>query len=291
MTGLHPELVADLGAELLEAPVWDADQASLLCVDILAGVVHRWCPGSGARTVLRLDRPIGAALPRAGGGLVLAARGGIAVADDDGGPSRLLVPIDEDRPRNMMNDAKCDPWGRLWAGTIDEDERVGAGRLHRIDPDGTSRAVIEGVTISNGLGWSPDGSRMFYVDSPTCRIDQFDYDGATGEISGRRVFAEPVGGGGAVPDGLAVDAEGAVWVALWGGSRVERYVDGRLDESIELPVSHVTSCAFGGPTLDELFVTTAALDAEHERSRGAGGLFRCRPGVRGTAVSPFGVDE
>lgn len=277
------ELIADLRAELLEGPGWDARADVLVCVDILAGRIHRIEPGSGAAETVEVGQPVGAAVPRARGGFVLAVRDGVAVLD---GELTFIADIEGDVPTTLMNDAKCDPSGRLWAGTIHVDEIEGGGNLYRIDPDHRWERVIEATTVSNGLGWSPDGSIMYYVDSPTCRIDVFDYDVDTGTASGRRPFVDVDAADGVVPDGLTVDAEGGVWVAMWGGSAVRRYApDGRLDAELGLPVSQVTSCCFGGAALDELYVTTAALDLTDEPL--AGGLFRCRPGVKGLPTMEF----
>jgi sugar lactone lactonase YvrE len=277
------ELVADLHAELLEGPGWDARADVLVCVDILAGCLHRIDPGSGAAETIEVGQPVGAAVPREKGGYVVAVRDGVAVLD---GELTFIADIEGDIATTLMNDAKCDPRGRLWAGTIHVDEIDGGGNLYRVDPDHRWERVVEGTTVSNGLGWSPDGSAMYYVDSPTRRIDVFDYDLDTGTASERRPFVEVDAPDGVVPDGLTVDAEGGVWVALWGGSAVRRYApDGRPDTEVALPVSQVTSCCFGGAALDELYVTTAALDLSDEPL--AGGLFRCRPGVKGLPTMEF----
>jgi sugar lactone lactonase YvrE len=171
------------------------------------------------------------------------------------------------------------------------DERPGAGALYRLDPDLTVHTMLTGVTISNGLDWSLDGRRMYYVDSPTRRIDTFDFDMATGSIANRRTFVEVPADAG-VPDGLTVDAAGFVWLALWGGAALRRYApDGTLERVVPLPVTHPTSCAFGGAALDELYVTSARrpLDAEEKaRQPQAGGVFRLRPGVAGRPANLFG---
>jgi sugar lactone lactonase YvrE len=185
-----------------------------------------------------------------------------------------------------MNDGEVDPSGRFWAGTMELGAAPGRGSLYRLGPRGEVTRVLAGVSISNGLGWSPDERTLYYIDSPTQRIDAYDYDRSSGAIANRRTVAEidPASG---LPDGLAVDAEGCLWVALWGGSSLHRYTpDGRLDRAVALPVSQVTSCAFGGPDLDELYVTSAWVGLE-EREPAAGGLFRLRPGVRGLPARRF----
>jgi sugar lactone lactonase YvrE len=166
------------------------------------------------------------------------------------------------------------------------DQQPGAGALYRLDPDGSERVVLEDVTISNGLEWSPDGSRAYYNDSPTQRIDVFDYDGESG-LSGRRLLAEVPAEAG-LPDGLTVDEEGGVWVALYGGAAVRRYSPGgELDEVIEVATKQVTACTFGGSGLDQLFITTSQEGLEPGEDPLAGSLFRTAVGVAGLPIREF----
>jgi sugar lactone lactonase YvrE len=193
-----------------------------------------------------------------------------------------------------FNDAKADARGRLWIGSMHTGRQTGAS-LYRLDLDDRSEAggalaeIVSGVTVSNGLGWSADGRLMYYVDTPTLRVDVFDYEPATGEATGRRPLVDVSDTGGR-PDGLTVDAEGCLWVALARGGAIHRYTpDGRLDTVVPLPVSWPTSCAFGGPELRDLYVTTASeplSDAARAAEPLAGRLLRLRPGVRGTATVP-----
>jgi sugar lactone lactonase YvrE len=189
-----------------------------------------------------------------------------------------------------MNDGETDPQGRLWAGTMGWHAEPGRGSLYRLDPDGTVRRMVEGVTISNGLGWSPDGCTMYYVDTPTLRIDRFDFDPGSGDIENRREFVTIRHGDGR-PDGLTVDSEGAVWVATWPGYAVHRYLpDGTLDAIVPLPVSNVSSCEFGGVDLHDLYITTAwelLTEEEHAAQPLAGSLFRTRVEVPGLPRVPF----
>ncbi|CAL9581820.1 6-deoxy-6-sulfogluconolactonase [Streptomyces sp. enrichment culture] len=247
-------------AELGEGPTWDAEAARLIWVDILGCRVHTYDPATGRRTVRTTEQHVGAAKPRAGGGLVLNLRDGIALLDPDGS---LRMAHREAVPGRRANDAAVAPDGSLWAGTMRYDETPGGGTLSRLTADGTHTTVLADVAVSNGTGWSPDGRLMYYVDSPTRRVDVFDHDG--GRISGRRTLAVVEDGAG-FPDGLTVDADGCVWVALWDGGAVRRYTpDGRLDRVVELPVPRVTACAFGGADLTDLYVTTArtGLTAPH----------------------------
>ncbi len=268
-------------ATLGEGPHWDDQDQSLYWVDIPEGRVHQM-DAAGSFTSWEVGQPASAVVRRASGGLVVAVREGFVALDPASGQVVPLAAVEPDRPENRMNDGACDRAGRFFAGTMADDERPGAGTLYRLDPDLGVTKLVTGVGISNGIGWSPDERLMYYIDSQDRQVDVFDFDPATGEIDGRRRFAA-VGRGEAVPDGLTVDADGGVWVAVWGGGAVLRHdTGGRVRESVELPAARVTSCAFGGPGLDQLFVTTAA-------GPGAlgGALFVCQPGVTGQPSHPF----
>ncbi|MGW0764530.1 SMP-30/gluconolactonase/LRE family protein [Streptomyces sp. NPDC002676] len=239
-------------ALLGEGPTWDPAAGRLLWVDILGMRVHTYDPSSGRRSVRTTEQHVGAAKPRAGGGLVLNLRDGVGLLDPDGTFHWLHH---EPVPGRRGNDAAVAPDGSLWAGTMRYDEAPGGGTLTRLTGDGTAHTVLPDATVSNGTGWSPDGRLMYYADSPTRRVDVFDHD-AEG-IRNRRTLAEIEEGAG-FPDGLTVDAEGCVWVALWDGGAVRRYTpDGALDRVIELPTPRTTACAFGGPDLTDLYITTA----------------------------------
>lgn len=250
-----PSVAVRTTAELGEGPTWDPATGRLIWVDILRSRVHTYAPESGRRTVLTTEQHVGAAKPRAGGGLVVNLRDGVGLYDDFE-DFRWLVhaPV----PGRRGNDAAVAEDGALWAGTMAYDERPGGGTLSRIaSEDGQAKVteVLPEVSVSNGIGWSPDGGLMYYADSPTGRIDVFDVHGA--EVSHRRPFAKVESGAGA-PDGLCVDVEGYVWVAMWDGAAVRRYSpDGRLDRTVELPMRRPTACAFGGANLTDLYVTTA----------------------------------
>ncbi|MER5719549.1 SMP-30/gluconolactonase/LRE family protein [Streptomyces sp. NPDC002132] len=256
------EVAVRARATLGEGPTWDPAAGRLLWLDILGSRLHTYDPATGRRTVRVTDQHVGAAKPRAGGGLVLNLRDGVALVDADGdGTLRWLHR--EPVPGRRANDAAVAPDGSLWAGTMRYDEAPGGGTLTRLTGDGSVEPVLDDVAVSNGTGWSPDGRLMYYVDSPTRRVDVFDH--ADGRVSGRRTFAVIEDGAG-FPDGLTVDADGCVWVALWDGGAVRRYTpEGKLDRVIALPTPRVTACAFGGPTLSDLYVTTArvGLDSPH----------------------------
>ncbi|EFL31878.1 calcium-binding protein [Streptomyces viridochromogenes DSM 40736] len=258
MTTTSYEVAVRAEAELGEGPTWDAATGRLLWIDILGSRVHTYDPATGRRTVRRTEQHVGAVKPRAGGGLVLNLRDGIGLLDGDSDGDRdggFRWLHHEPVPGRRANDAAIAPDGTLWAGTMRYDEAPGGGTLSRIGGDGSVEVILDDVAVSNGTGWSPDGRLMYYIDSPTRRIDVFDF--ADGQVSGRRTLAEIEDGAG-FPDGLTVDAEGCVWVALWEGAAVRRYTpDGELDRVIPLPVPRVTACAFAGPDLTDLYITTA----------------------------------
>lgn len=273
-------------ATLGEGPVWDAERGELIWVDIDRGLVHRHTPASGATSSVHVGQSVGCAVPRAGGGLMLALRDGFAVLPRGGSTPEFLVPVEAERPRTRMNDGACDPWGRFWAGTMSLDGDTRTAALYRLDPDLSVRRVLACVSISNGIGWSPDGGTMYHVDTPRRRVDVFAFDPLRGALGARRAVIEVAPEDGR-PDGLAVDAEGCLWVALWGGAAVQRYdPSGERAERVELPVSQVTSCCFGGDDLETLYVTSAARGAAGAEPL-AGSVFACRPGVRGLPATPF----
>jgi sugar lactone lactonase YvrE len=282
---LNAELVQDACANCGEGPLWDARTGELLWVDILPGLLHRLDPRSGEDRVVEVGQPIGAVVPRARGGYALAVRDGFAVTD--GESVELVAAVELERPELCLNDGACDSRGRFWAGSYHVDEVEGAGSVYRLDPDGRVTTVLTGVTISNGIGWSPDETVMYYVDTPTMLVEAFDYDAETGSIENRRPLVSLEEGAG-YPDGLVVDVEGCVWVALWEGWAVRRYSpEGELLEVVDVPAARVTKPAFGGDDLSDLYITSAAADAADPEQPHAGGVFRARPGVRGLAPNAY----
>jgi sugar lactone lactonase YvrE len=284
------ELALDARAEMAEGPLWDPEVERLLWVDAPRGRVHSFRPSTHGCRNVSVGQPVGALALMGDGGLALAVRDGFARLDPDSERLGLIAAVAPDLPARRMGGGACDVAGRFWAGTIALDARPRAGALYRLDPDGRVQAMVDEVTLPSGLDWSLDQARMYFVDGPTQRIDVFAFDVETGAISDRRVFAEIPSEAG-MPGGITVDAEGFVWVALRGGEAVRRYApDGSVERTLRLPVSHPTSCAFGGPMLNELYVTTARAPlskAERAQQPHAGGVFRCRPGVTGRPANVF----
>ena len=273
--------------ELGEGPWWSVADQCLWRVDIPARLLHRWRPADGDSTEYQLPSEIGFAVPTHDRTVVVGLRLGIALFDPAGGSVDVLAHPAPDRPEIRFNDGKTDRAGRLWAGTLTDGEREPTAALYRLSDDGALTTVVEGVVVSNGLGWSPDGHTMYYTDSGPRTIWAFDFDPVTGTPSDRRVFATDVD---YFPDGLTVDAEGGVWSAKWAGGRVVRYdADGSVSAVITAPVSKPTSCMFGGPDLDILYVTSArvGLDAAELAGSPAGSVLAVEPGVVGIPEEPW----
>ncbi|WP_243788477.1 SMP-30/gluconolactonase/LRE family protein [Saccharopolyspora gloriosae] len=277
------EQVTDVCAEHGEGPVWHQGWPGLRWVDMLAGDVLTLLPGGTVRRS-HVGSVAAALRPRAGGGAVLAVERGFALADDDLIEVRPLGELWSD-PGVRMNEGGCDPDGRFYCGSMAYAETPGAGRLYRLDASGHVEVVLDGVTISNGLAWSPDGATAYYVDTPTQRVDAFAYRDGDLADRGPLVRIDPELGS---PDGLTVDAEGCVWVALWGGAAVHRYApDGGLLAVVELPVPRVTACAFGGGDRADLYITTSRQATDLRRHPEAGALFVLRDVGRGLPVLPY----
>jgi sugar lactone lactonase YvrE len=264
-----------------EGPVWHPRWGGLRWVDMLAGDLLAL--GAQGKVRRRHVGSLAAVIrPRASGGFLVAAERELLLADTDDldAPLRSLGEAWQDTSVRM-NEGGCDPDGRFYIGSMAWDQTPGRGSLYVAAPDGTLTEVLSGVSISNGLDFSPSGDRAYYADTTTGRVDVLDYDPERG-LSGRRPFVTVDRGR---PDGLTVDAEGGVWVALWSGSAVHRYApDGTLDAVIELPVVNVTAVAFGGDALDRLYITTSAIDADRSAQPLAGAVFAAEPGVRGRPV-------
>lgn len=271
-----------------EGPFWDSVGQRMLVVDMLAGAVldltslehpERFEVGSSVAAVIRR---------RAHGGFIVATEHGFSLFDERFSLERRLPDVLED-PWIRLNEGGCDPQGRFYCGAMAYDGAAGAASVYRLDPDGSTGIVLNHVTISNGLQWSRDGSLAYYIDTPTRRVDVFDFDRSDSSFHNRRpfvTFGDEVAG---APDGMTIDAEGGLWVALWGGGAVRRYdAAGVLTEVVDVPgVTHTSAAAFGGADLDTLYITSSrqhlAADAEPQ----AGAVFAVQAGVRGTVLPAY----
>jgi len=286
----NPVLALDARADFGEAPVWDVVASCLYFVDTPRGHVHRYDPATNTTRTYRVGRMVSALAPTEAGGLMLAIQSGFARLDLATGAVQAIVDVDADRSDLRMNVGKCDAAGRFWAGTMALDERTGAAALYRLDADGRVHTMLRGVSISSGLDWSDDNRTMYFADGPTRSVDVFDFNLATGAITHRRSHVRIPAAHG-MPYGLTLDADGYLWVSLWGGGAVHRYApNGTLDALIRVPTAYPTSCTFGGPDLRDLYITTVANKlSERERADQplAGGLFRARPGPSGRPPHRF----
>jgi len=283
------ELVLDARAILGEGAIWDNKRQVLYWVDIDPGLVHVYDPGTRKDRSISVGQSVGTVVPRRSGGLMLAVRNGFMFLDPETDKTSLLVkPVGHD-PENRFNDGKCDPAGRFWAGTMET--TICKGALFRLDTDLSVHRILDNVGCSNGLTWTLDKKTMYYIDTNTARIDAFDYDNATGTISNRHTIVKVPETFG-LPDGMTMDVDEKLWVAHWEGGCVCRWdpATGRLLRKITLPAALTTSCAFGGPNLDTLYITSATtgLDAAAlAKQPKAGGLFSVDPGVSGLPALSF----
>jgi sugar lactone lactonase YvrE len=282
--------VANPQALVGEGPVWDDRRQALWWIDVKDPRLFRYDPASGENLELNMPERIGCIALRAGGGLIGAFVTGFKWIDPETGAVTPIVDPEPDRPGNRFNDGKCDRRGRLFAGTMHNAEIECTGTLYRLDPDLSVQVMCTGVHLSNGLGWSPDDRVLYYTDSLRRTIWAYDYDLEIGAMANRRTFARVPEEAG-VPDGLCVDADGYVWSAHWGGWRLTRYApDGRVERVVKMPVPQPSCPAFGGPDLDVLYVSSAAIEmtpADFAKAPDAGGLFALDVGVRGLPGNRF----
>ncbi len=286
------EHVLAINNKLGEGPVWCSEEQALYWVAIESNCFYRMYPTSMKYEVFEVGLPIGVLAFRASGGLVMATKSGFAFWDTQKG-LRLIADPEAHKPHTRFNDGAVDCQGRFWAGTmcgLPEMCKEQEGCLYRLDPDGSVHTMETGLKISNGIGWSPDNKLMYLTDSPLHMIYVYDFDAATGAIENRRPFIHTPEEHG-IPDGLAVDSEGFIWSACWGGWKITRYDPaGKAEREIQLPVQYPTSCAFGGERLDELYITSAwtALSEEQKKKQlGAGDLFRIKTNLKGLVSSKF----
>jgi sugar lactone lactonase YvrE len=277
------EHILSINNQLGEGPLWNSDEQALYWVDIFEGCFYRLYTSTGEYQAIKVGLPIGVLAFRASGGLVMATKRGFAFWEPHNHSLHHIADPESGNPDSRFNDGAVDRQGRFWAGTmVDNDGPVGS--LYRLDPDRSVHKMETGVTIFNGIGWSPDNKTMYYTDSPLYVIYAYDFDAATGCIANRRPFIRTPEGEG-IPDGLTVDSQGFIWSARWGGWKVSRYDPaGKLEREVEVPVQNPSSCTFGGKDLDELYITTAWLglnDAQQREQPWAGDLFRLQPGIKG----------
>lgn len=288
----HLELLLDVRALLGEGPCWHRGTQRLYWVDIFEKRLHIYDRNAQTNRTIQLEQMVGCVAPRKSGGLILALQNGFATLNLDTETVTRLVDPESHLPDNRFNDGKCDPAGRFLAGTMHVAEDRPSGSLYSLDTTLQVKRLFDQVTVSNGISWSFDYQTMYYIDSPTRQVVAFDYDLETGDLSRRRVVVTIPEGEG-FPDGMTTDVEGMIWVAQWGGFRVSRWnpATGARLQYIEVPAPHVSSCTFGGPEMNELYITTARKGLDRTRLDQyplSGGLFRFKTAVEGMQNFEFG---
>ena len=282
------ECVLHRKGRLAEGPVWDGASGRLIWVDILGQSLHFYNPLTGNDDAHLFDQLTCAAVPAADGRLLLAMQNGLYWYKEQERSLQWISSPESHLPGNRLNDGKCDPAGRFWVGSMSMGPSSASGSLYCMDHALNVHITETNVELSNGMGWSPDGTVMYFIDTLRSYVYAYDYDREAGVISSRRVlihFPKEFG----LPDGMTVDSEGRLWVAHWGGGRVTCWdpITGKELDRIEIPARLVTSCAFGGPDLNELDITTAVDDESGQEDPYGGSLFRVKPGVTGIPAVRF----
>ncbi|HBG16062.1 MAG TPA: SMP-30/gluconolaconase/LRE domain protein [Firmicutes bacterium] len=285
------ELVIDAKSSLGGNPYWDGETQTFCWIDLMGSKVYTHYPETATNHWLEVNQYVGAFIPRQAGGAVIALQTGVYLLQPQ---TNEVIPVfypEPHLPENRFISGKCDIAGRFWAGTSDLQSKKPWGTLYCMQQDHTVRPVLVNVTLPWGMGWSPDYRVMYFADSPTREIVAFDFSPETGSLNNRRMaidFTEQPG----FPAGMTIDEEGKLWVAHWDGAQVSRWdpKTGTEIQTINLPVSQVTSCIFGGTELDELYITTGRYqlnEKEISRQPLAGGVFRIKPGVKGLPQPKF----
>jgi len=285
------ETVTEIFATLGEGPSWDENRQILHWMDIKEQRIYEYKPSDGSVQSFQLPQLAGAAVPKQGGGYIVAMQHGLYSYAQASGQLGFIHDPESSQPDNRFNDGKCDPMGRFWAGTLSMNGKRANCGLYRLDSDWSVTRMLDGIHLSNGLGWSPDGTLMYHVDTLARTITAYEYDMETGELGTKRSVIEVPKQEG-LPDGMTVDEEGNLWVAHWDGHQVTRWnsANGELLERIAVPAPQVTSCVFGGPGRNELYITTAKTGMSDEALRQyplSGGLFKIRLDVCGALSYSF----
>ena len=280
------DLVVECRSLLGEGVTWDATTSTLLWLDIDGRLLHRLY--SGRHAAVAVSSPTSVVVPTSTGELLAVSGLEVGILNSSGAIKSVLAELPPDGD-GRANDGRCDPHGRLWIGTVDRSGEHRAG-VFCVDDSGFVRRVRSGRALSNGIDWSPDGSKCYHVDSLHRTVDELSLDDNGFPISERTIATFDV-----LPDGVSVDMEGGIWVALWDGGGVVRLSpSGEIDCRIDVPGGWITSCAFGGADLRTLYITSATVDLDDARRRAnpsAGSLFACRPGVAGRGYTPFGTPQ
>jgi sugar lactone lactonase YvrE len=277
------KMVLDARSRLGECPLWDAQNQLLYWVDIYGHRLHQFNPATGENRFFDVGQVVGPIALAGDNRLIMAQRSRIAFLDIQTGAIEVICSVEIDKPKNRFNDGKCDAQGRFWFGSMSEADEPEAS-LYRYDPDGSLHIMETGLTISNGLGWSPDNTTFYFTDSPLQKIYAYNFDANTGAISARRVYVD-LSHESFFPDGLTIDAEGCIWSSMWDGWCIIRFdPDGKEMMRVEMPVQRPTCCIFGGENLTDLYITTASVglsQKEIQDSFESGNIFCLKTDVVG----------
>ncbi|WP_136440411.1 SMP-30/gluconolactonase/LRE family protein [Pacificoceanicola onchidii] len=287
---MRAELVLDCKNEHGEGIYWNPGDGRVWWTDIEGRALWSYDPAAKQSHCQKMEERVCCFAPRATGGLIIAYADRVVLHDPDSKSETLVARFEDDNPETRLNDGRTDRQGRLIVGGMNEVTGAASSSVICIDTDLSVRTLIKGVSCANSTCFSPDGRTMFFSDTPDREIVAYDYDTKTGMVANRRVHAGFRGEPG-LPDGSCVDADGGVWNAEWEGHRVVRVApDGTIDRVIDVPVWKPTCCAFGGPDLDTLFITTSRLMSDETalaQEPTSGGLFAAKPGIRGVIDTPF----
>lgn len=291
----HAELEYEIKALLGEGAFWNHKTQELYWVDIVANQFHIYNPSTKKDQSIKMPSSIGTVVPYTSEKAIVALADGIYKVDISSGEIELLSDVESNIPENRFNDGKCDPNGNLWVGSIHYDQLKYNASLYKVEENGTTTKMIDSVTNSNGIVWTKDSKTMYYIDTPTATIKAYDFDGNTSTISNERI-AVKISKEDGFPDGMAIDEDDMLWVGIWSGKAVARFnpMTGKLISKINVPAINVTSCAFGGENLDELYITTSSLgmtDEEVVKYPLAGSIFKVKPGVKGVKSTFFGASN
>ena len=286
------KLEYQIQAQLGEGAFWDHKKSRFYWVDILSQEVHLYDPAQGLNQSFPTPSRVGTVVPQTDTTAVIALEDGVYLLNNQDGSSRILASIEAEMDENRFNDGKCDPLGNLWVGSMNLAETDATGNLYKVNPQGETELMFSPVTISNGIVWTADGKTMYYIDTPTATIRAFDFDLETASISNERVAVKVPDSLG-FPDGMAIDAEDKLWVGMWNGNAVLRFDpdSGKVIGKVDVPAHNVTACAFGGPGLDQLYITTARVDMSPEELQQyplSGSVFKADLGIKGVKSSYFG---
>lgn len=285
------KLVLETRAVLGEGAIWHPQLKKLYWIDIERGILNIYYPNTKTNKMISLGQKIGTVVPIDTGSVILALKNGIYTFNEQNHDLRIRCTPEDTLSFNRFNDGKCSPEGRFWVGSMSQVGKKKAGTLYKIEEDYSFKKMIHNVTTSNGIAWSLDGKKMYYIDTPTHKVIQYDYNIENGTITNPKTIIEIPEDLGA-PDGSTIDADGKIWIAMWGGACVTRWdpENGKMLQKIDVPAKNVTSVAFGGEDLSTLYITTARIGTSNEdleKYPNAGGLFSVKPGVAGIEAYMF----